>query len=988
MSQRLLRKSRTNQNDQSQCQSQGHASPVLMDEHMRNFKIEFSDLSRKRLSDSGEVRDPTIYSQRKSRLSQFSQINNRQRDLSEHNPSLPQYTATTKQYYQLKWKELNGLPKQTDIQQIIKTFLQKLKRNANIVESPVSTTYFKENYLKQEVQLQPSYLLHLRQFFQYTRLISYILVPLQAGTNSVQLWVLGLILLLLLIEQIDYIFKLKLERVNITCNFVYIASTLLINFDFGNTGKLILLLLLLTGIKYRFHWNAITFSFIFLIYINYIANLWLLLQEDEFSYIESVIWTMNNCLPFHNIESHHQSNQIYTIIVQIASYYFQLLFLTSFIKYLFSTNEMKIFSDFLQNNKVDYRMIQDTREVLKENQYSNTLATVNNLMQSLPINLQKPLFFLMKSKKLQQISFFKQYFSKQSLDEIGYESTLKFYKTNEIIVEKGQLDEYMYVVLQGEIGIYDKNIYLQNLPANQAIGIENLLMSQGHNLTMRSKGNSILIQIKHSLFWDTIKKINSDLEMLHSIKNEVLFMNKIELLLQNCYVCGSQCHLSSGCNKVHSVLNKNIVISRYLYSVPQKREKFERKWDWRVNSLYNFKLVRSCGRRLKRNYGFMFQEPEINNRIDYYDEEEEEDDEDEDDEEIQLGRQSYKDLTNPSRKSVEMISGQTLRDIIYHDHIDNEEQLQYYQQQWQSQQQQQEINRHQVNKQTLQTAGFQTGEDLYFGDSINIPLQHKQFTQNSNTFRSSSGQNTYQSQKSQQLKQQQYQQNQQQTQQSLYQSKTYAQSPLGTNQLLVSSSRNAQPKLTFSYDPFYHEQNSKQQVLAAPQPEYQAMSRPQYRSSTNYVPSVQNQLPIVSEESNSLLNIPIANNPYQSAMSISSVGMSSIDEAQRRDGNNPSTIVRRTTQKQTNTVSSAVSPDIKKKSISASNSRSYSALSSRQNQHYSDLDNVLYKQDLKDNFDIDYIGIYQQFKPQNNYDCVVNQIKIQSKKLIKKKKLK
>ncbi|CAD8203356.1 unnamed protein product [Paramecium octaurelia] len=987
MSQRLLRKSRTNQNDQSQCQSQGHASPVLNDEQMRNFKIEFSDLSRKRLSDSGEVKDPTIYSQRKSRLSQFSQINHRQRDLSEHNPSLPQCTATTKQYYQLKWKELNGLPKQTDIQQIIRTFLQKLKRNANIVESPVSNTYFKENYLKQEVQLQPSYLLHLRQFFQYTRLLSYILVPLQAGTNSVQLWVLGLILLLLLIEQIDYIFKLKLERVNITCNFVYIASTLLINFDFGNTGKLVLLLLLLTGIKYQFHWNAITFSFIFLIYINYIANLWLLLQDDEFGYIESVIWTMNNCLPFHNIESHHQSNQVYTILVQIASYYFQLLFLTSFIKFLFSTNEMKMFSDFLENNKVDHRMIQDTREVLKENQYSNTLATVNNLMQSLPINLQKPLFFLMKSKKLQQISFFKQYFSKQSLDQIGYESTLKFYKTNEIIVEKGQLDEYMYVVLQGEIGIYDKNIYLQNLPANQAIGIENLLMSQGHNLTMRSKGNSILIQIKHSLFWDTIKKINSDLEILHSIKNEVLFMNKIELLLQNCYVCGSQYHLSSGCNKVHSVLNKNIVISRYLYSVPQKREKFERKWDWRVNSLYNFKLVRSCGRRLKRNYGFMFQEPEINNRIDYYDEEEEEEDEDEDDEEIQLGRQSYKDLTNPSRKSVEMISGQTLRDIIYHDHIDNEEQLQYYQQQWQSQQQQQEINRHQVNKQTLQTAGFQTGEDLYFGDSINIPLQHKQFTQNSNTFRSSSGQNTYQSQKSQQLKQQQYQQTQQQTQQSLYQSKTYAQSPLGTNQLLVSSSRNAQPKLTFSYDPFYHEQNSKQ-VLAAPQPEYQAMSRPQYRSSTNYVPSVQNQLPIVSEESNSLLNIPIANNPYQSAMSISSVGMSSIDEVQRRDGNNPSTIVRRTTQKQTNTVSSAVSPDIKKKSISASNSRSYSALSSRQNQHYSDLDNVLYKQDLRDNFDIDQIGIYQQFKPQNNYDCVVNQIKIQSKKLIKKKKLK
>ncbi|CAD8104810.1 unnamed protein product [Paramecium sonneborni] len=967
MSKRLLRKSRTNQNDQSQCQSQSHshshASPILINEQMKNFKIEFSDHSRKRLSDSGEVRDPTIYSQRKSRLSQFSQINNRQRDQVDLNPSLHQCTATTKLYNSLKWKELNGLPKHTDLQQIIKTFLQKLKRNANIAEFPFKKTYFKENYLKEDVQLQTPYFQYMKQFFQYLRLISFFLIPLQAGTNTIQFWVLGVILLFLIMEFVDQIQKINLEKIDIICNFIYIASTFLINFDFDIIIKLTLLLLLLSGIKYQFQWNKITYSFILLIYINYIANLWLLINQNEFSYIESVLWTMNNCK------------------VAIPQY-----------RVTYLINEMKMFLDFLEKNKVDLKSIQNTRDVLIQNESSNTLQTVNNLMQSLPINLQKPLFFQMKSKRLQEIVFLKDNFSKQSLDEIGYDSILKFYRTNDIIVEKGQLDEYMYVVLQGEIGIYDKNVYLQNLPQSQAIGIENLLMGQGHNLTMRSEGNSILIQIRHQQFMDTIKKINNDLERLHSIKNEVLFMNKIELLMQNCYICGSQYHLSSGCNKVHTVLNRNIVISRYLYTIPQKREKYERKWDQRVNSLYNFKLVRSCGRRLKKNYGFIFHEPEINNRIDCYDEEEEEQDEDYYEEDLQQGRQSYKDLTNPSRKSGEIVSGQTLRDIIYHDHIDNEEQLQYYQQQWQQQQQQQqEINRHLNNKQTLQTAGFQNNEDLYFGEAINIPLQHKQFTQNSNTIRSSSGQNTYQSQKSQQLKQQQQQQqqNQQQTQQSLYQSKTYVQSPLGTNQLLVSSNRNAQPKLTFSYDPFYQEQNQKQ-ILTTPQPEYQTMIRPQYRSSTNYVPNTQNQLPIVSEESNSLLNIPITNNPYQSAISISSVGMSSIDDVQRRDGQNNTytTGMRRTTQKQTNTISSAISPDIKKKSISVSNSRSYSIMSSRQNQHYSDLENILFKQDLKDNFDIDQIGIYQQFKPQNNYDCVVNQIKIQSKKQIKKNKFK
>lgn len=48
---------------------------------------------------------------------------------------------------------------------------------------------------------------------------------------------------------------------------------------------------------------------------------------------------------------------------------------------------------------------------------------------------------------------------------------------------------------------------------------------------MRSKGNSILILIKHSLFINSVKKIHNDLETFHSIKNEVLFSNRIELLL-------------------------------------------------------------------------------------------------------------------------------------------------------------------------------------------------------------------------------------------------------------------------------------------------------------------------------------------------------------------------------------------------------------------------------------------------------------------------
>ncbi|CAD8171614.1 unnamed protein product [Paramecium octaurelia] len=983
MSQRLLRKSRTNLGEMSQSQSHSHTSPVMNEDGLRNFRIEFSDLSRKRLSDSGEVKDPTIYSQkRKSRLSQFSNFNPRQRDQSDHNLSVHQYTATTKQYYQLKWKELSGLPKQTDLQQILRTFLVKLKRNANIWDQINNKySYLKETYLQDEVRLQSQYISYMRQSFHYIRLLSLLTVPIQAGTLYIDQWIQGLIILFLVIEFIDQLLKIKLVKLNVVCNFIYIASTLLLNFDINQQGKIVLMILSLSGVQYQFQWSKCTLAIILLIYINYFANFWLLINDNDNTYLDSIIWTINNCLPFTAVDAQIEgySNKIISVAFQIISFYFQILFISIFVKFSFSTNEQELFIDFLKVNKVDQNLIDEAQDILISNVHSNELQTVNNLMQQLPINIQKPLFFLIKSKKLHEIEFFTQYFSKQSIDEIAFESVLKFCKPNEVIVEKGQQDEYVYVVLQGEMGIYDNNTYLQSLPMNQAFGIENLIMNQGHNLTMRSKGNSILIQINHTKFLETIKKINCDLETFHSIKNEVLFMNRVELLLQHCYVCGSYQHLSSLCNRVHISLNKNLVISRHLYTMPQKRKKFDRKWDQRVNSLYNFKLVRSCGRRLKRNYGIVMGDAEGYERGDQEYEEE-------DEEEVYQGHLSYKDLTNPSR-SVEVVSGQTLRDIIYHDHIDNEEQLQYYQQQWQ---QQQDINRHQAVKQTIQTAGFQN-EDLYFGDAINIPLQHKQFTQNSNTFKSSSGQ-TYQSQKSQQVKQQQQnqQQQQQQVQQQIpYQSKTYVQSPLGTNQFLIANNRNAQPKLTFSYDPFYHEQNNKQ-TLPQPQPEYQAMMRPQFRSSTNYIPSGPTQLPVVSEERDSQLNIPQMNVPYASAISISSVGISSIDDIQRRDGqNNTYTGPRRMTQKQTNTITSTVSPDIqKKKSISGSNSRSYSALSSRQNQHYSDLDNVIFRYDVKDNFDIDQIGIYQQFKPMNNYDCVVNQIKIQSKKLIKQKKIK
>lgn len=75
---KLLMNSRSSNNDFI-----SHTSPQLGGQEVSpNFRAMFNEIPNKIPSSSSDIKDPTIYSRKVSRLSQFSQINQKQQDYS------------------------------------------------------------------------------------------------------------------------------------------------------------------------------------------------------------------------------------------------------------------------------------------------------------------------------------------------------------------------------------------------------------------------------------------------------------------------------------------------------------------------------------------------------------------------------------------------------------------------------------------------------------------------------------------------------------------------------------------------------------------------------------------------------------------------------------------------------------------------------------------------------------------------------------------
>ncbi|KAM3140794.1 hypothetical protein pb186bvf_007021 [Paramecium bursaria] len=942
----LLRKSNSYNNPQN-TQPQLQAS---IEENMKNFRVNLSDMSKKNLSDDSEPKDPTIYSQKKSRLSQFSQMN-------LPKDQQPTGTMTKKQDFTVSRND--------SIHDKIRRFWEKFKRSTTVG----AQFQLRERYLEQIQFFQESsdlswWINQLIQLFLYALQFT---IPIQMS-GTYQLNIFNIILNLIVFSHQILLLWLQTQK---SCNYLivdyleYISNILfsvtgliLCTID-PNVNARISLLVILVILKLISYQNDLMCLGQFILneflYINLMMNLWIIYNkpDNQVEHSQAFLWAIQNIVTFINYQelpfgSGDYQDQLFSGVVKCFSFLFQIYMVSKFVHQLFQESSLKLFRSYLDSNKISKQVTDDALIQIKQLQRQSTnknLEAINQFIQMLPSELNKQINHSIKGKLIKQNQFFSSYFSLEMIEYMAQHSETICLKPNQILVTKGQIDDNVYIIVKGFLKAYDtqnERVFIKTVTKGFTIGLEHQFLNEGQQLLYESYGFSLLIKITRQVFLQSTRLLQSDLETYSEIKQDLLFNQNIELLKQECLICESFRHLTSQCDSMHLVLDKTMVLAQHLYSLNHDRTHTDRS-GFRVNTKLNHKIIQDAAKLFC-----------INNQIKQTSQQSDEINETYvQDELYEQNVISQRDFTNPSynekQKSIEYVSGQTLKDLREINFLDHNYHVFDHE----------EIDRHQQIKQTIQTAGFQGQAEYEQSDlsGMNIPMNHKTFTQNSNTFKSSSGQHTYHSQKSQQRQPQ----------------KVHVTAPP-----LDGKQRNQQPKLTFQYDP--NQDNLRVQQIQA---QYdQRQFRPSYRSSTqNYVQN--KSIPAIQYEDGSQLNIPFqpTQQPFASNMSLSSVGLASIDDHIRIKDRTNSNTKKLTIQR--NTQGSAISPgkalSDKKKSMSNSNTNSY--LDSNKMQFQSDFEEgnnpILFKISL----DIDRIKYFSKFKPMENADKVVRNISNRQSKL-------
>ena len=100
--------------------------------------------------------------------------------------------------------------------------------------------------------------------------------------------------------------------------------------------------------------------------------------------------------------------------------------------------------------------------------------------------------------QLSKLSFFSE-FSQPEIWEIMRAGSWKSYKTNDVVVQEGELDDSFFVVVSGELSVHKGKTLLGNLGAGDCFGEMGYLKKTKRSATVRAKGPVSLLRVNATL---------------------------------------------------------------------------------------------------------------------------------------------------------------------------------------------------------------------------------------------------------------------------------------------------------------------------------------------------------------------------------------------------------------------------------------------------------------------------------------------------------
>ncbi|KAL4427574.1 hypothetical protein ABPG74_012965 [Tetrahymena malaccensis] len=318
---------------------------------------------------------------------------------------------------------------------------------------------------------------------------------------------------------------------------------------------------------------------------NWINTCNILYKSTQEQYIFSIYFIMVTMVTigYGDIYPVNQYEKLYVIVISLV---------TSFV-FGFSINligsiltDMKKKSDDLNQKQFQIHKYLDSRNidfssqirVLKYFEFLNYSEDQNikegqRLLYSCSKEIRDDIFNEYFGNVLKKCKQLKQIFSKEFLDALSLNMKERTFAPGEMIIERGEKLSQLFIVTKGEIDyhFHSKNSQKNKIQLqyeNVTVDIRIFFSQQPSDLSLKSRGITLVSYIDHNTFIEVLQNFQSDKEKYQQLRDQFIYD---QIFLFPCRSCGLYKHVLNDCPQICYKVSKVKFLSKYTENVNQER---------------------------------------------------------------------------------------------------------------------------------------------------------------------------------------------------------------------------------------------------------------------------------------------------------------------------------------------------------------------------------------------------------------------------------
>ncbi|CAK63475.1 unnamed protein product (macronuclear) [Paramecium tetraurelia] len=237
------------------------------------------------------------------------------------------------------------------------------------------------------------------------------------------------------------------------------------------------------------------------------------------------------------------------------------------------------------SNLISNRVISYYKTIMKQDEKIKTQDFHLFFNEKLKPNLAKELKLQIQGNFLKNFKVFNKFTVQTKKNLICNMEEVDFSPNQKIYCKEEQDDQSIFFITQGKVMIMYGNSELQIYHENSSFGEISFFTGLPRGFTAISLGYSRLYKIQRLAYLNTVSSINQDLvnnlinleETAQMIKDQIVFQEKFNIIGRKCMCCQDQNHLIQNCPFLHYKPNKDIILSKFIFPVKMRRNKYERR---------------------------------------------------------------------------------------------------------------------------------------------------------------------------------------------------------------------------------------------------------------------------------------------------------------------------------------------------------------------------------------------------------------------------